>query len=394
MKKGDHVRWYVTTLGDFNNAHSPHWHGNTVMVAGQRTDVLSIISAQMITANISRMRLARGYSIATSAITCLLGWLAAIASQIASDRHQRHRGDATPCILGAPRQQLDPVRDWEGDHSFRRRRTPMMQTQWPGLGSSFDFSALDTSFGGDDGYAGDSRRISASAAARRYHAPMVGLGTGTGNGNGADPLGGLFGAGTVPNGSIAGISPGLVSLLQQLVGSFLNQNQNKPSPNPAAESELHARRARAPLRRPRRQLDGRPASRGGRHARRPGGGSGRRALGQHDLAERPRAQHADRRRLSRLHRRHAARHERRHLEPVGDRARELRPGRGHDEPRRLVRDLRQRRTRCGSAKASRPCSPAARRCRENRTARSSSAHAAPPAAPSRQRCAPPARAST
>ena len=30
MKQGDHVRWYVTTLGDFNNAHTPHWHGNTV----------------------------------------------------------------------------------------------------------------------------------------------------------------------------------------------------------------------------------------------------------------------------------------------------------------------------------------------------------------------------
>jgi hephaestin len=51
MKKGDHVRWYVTTLGDFNNDHTPHWHGNTVMVAGQRTDVLSITSAQMITAD-------------------------------------------------------------------------------------------------------------------------------------------------------------------------------------------------------------------------------------------------------------------------------------------------------------------------------------------------------
>ena len=51
MRKGDHVRWYVTTLGDFNNAHSPHWHGNTVMVAGQRTDVLNVISAQMITAD-------------------------------------------------------------------------------------------------------------------------------------------------------------------------------------------------------------------------------------------------------------------------------------------------------------------------------------------------------
>lgn len=51
MKKGDHVRWYVATLGDFNNGHTPHWHGNTVMVAGQRTDVISVTSAQMITAD-------------------------------------------------------------------------------------------------------------------------------------------------------------------------------------------------------------------------------------------------------------------------------------------------------------------------------------------------------
>jgi FtsP/CotA-like multicopper oxidase with cupredoxin domain len=51
MKKGDRVRWYVATLGDFNNGHTPHWHGNTVLVGGQRTDVISITSAQMITAD-------------------------------------------------------------------------------------------------------------------------------------------------------------------------------------------------------------------------------------------------------------------------------------------------------------------------------------------------------
>lgn len=51
MRKGDHVRWYVSALGDFNNAHTPHWHGNTVLASGQRTDVLSVISAQMITAD-------------------------------------------------------------------------------------------------------------------------------------------------------------------------------------------------------------------------------------------------------------------------------------------------------------------------------------------------------
>jgi hephaestin len=51
MKKGDHVRWYVATLGDFFNGHTPHWHGNTVLVNGQRTDVLAVTSAQMITAD-------------------------------------------------------------------------------------------------------------------------------------------------------------------------------------------------------------------------------------------------------------------------------------------------------------------------------------------------------
>jgi FtsP/CotA-like multicopper oxidase with cupredoxin domain len=53
MRKGDRVRWYVTTLGDFNNDHTPHWHGNTVLVGGQRTDVLSLTSAQMITAEMT-----------------------------------------------------------------------------------------------------------------------------------------------------------------------------------------------------------------------------------------------------------------------------------------------------------------------------------------------------
>jgi manganese oxidase len=51
MKQGDRVRWYVATLGDFNNAHTPHWHGNTVLVSGQRTDVLAVTSAQMVTAD-------------------------------------------------------------------------------------------------------------------------------------------------------------------------------------------------------------------------------------------------------------------------------------------------------------------------------------------------------
>jgi FtsP/CotA-like multicopper oxidase with cupredoxin domain len=51
MKKGDRVRWYVVSLGEGLNFHTPHWHGNTVLVAGRRTDVLSLAPAQMITAD-------------------------------------------------------------------------------------------------------------------------------------------------------------------------------------------------------------------------------------------------------------------------------------------------------------------------------------------------------
>jgi FtsP/CotA-like multicopper oxidase with cupredoxin domain len=51
MKKGERVRWYVMTLGFGFNFHTPHWHGNTVLWNHQRTDVLSIAPAQMLTAD-------------------------------------------------------------------------------------------------------------------------------------------------------------------------------------------------------------------------------------------------------------------------------------------------------------------------------------------------------
>ncbi len=47
MKKGERVRWYVVTLGEGINLHTPHWHGNTVLSNGHRTDVLLIGPAQM-----------------------------------------------------------------------------------------------------------------------------------------------------------------------------------------------------------------------------------------------------------------------------------------------------------------------------------------------------------
>jgi hypothetical protein len=42
MRKGEHVRWYVMSgLNDFD-FHTPHWHGNTVLIGGMRTDVTSV----------------------------------------------------------------------------------------------------------------------------------------------------------------------------------------------------------------------------------------------------------------------------------------------------------------------------------------------------------------
>lgn len=47
MKKGERVRWYVVSIGEGLNVHTPHWHGNVVMQAGRRTDVIFIGPAQM-----------------------------------------------------------------------------------------------------------------------------------------------------------------------------------------------------------------------------------------------------------------------------------------------------------------------------------------------------------
>jgi FtsP/CotA-like multicopper oxidase with cupredoxin domain len=47
MKKGERVRWYLLALGDSNNFHTPHWHGNSVVQHGHRTDVIPLSPGQM-----------------------------------------------------------------------------------------------------------------------------------------------------------------------------------------------------------------------------------------------------------------------------------------------------------------------------------------------------------
>jgi manganese oxidase len=51
MRRREHVRWYVVDMGNGINFHTPHWHGNTVLVNGQRTDVIALSPAQMVTAD-------------------------------------------------------------------------------------------------------------------------------------------------------------------------------------------------------------------------------------------------------------------------------------------------------------------------------------------------------
>jgi len=44
------VRWYLLSNGHAA-AHSPHWHGNTVVAQHMRTDVLSLTTMGMIVAD-------------------------------------------------------------------------------------------------------------------------------------------------------------------------------------------------------------------------------------------------------------------------------------------------------------------------------------------------------
>jgi hephaestin len=48
MHKGEHVRWYLFSgVNDFD-FHSPHWHGNTLVINQMRTDVTIVAQMQMV----------------------------------------------------------------------------------------------------------------------------------------------------------------------------------------------------------------------------------------------------------------------------------------------------------------------------------------------------------
>lgn len=51
IRKGEHVRWYLMASTNDFDFHAPHWHGNTVILNGMRTDVAQLAMMQMSTAD-------------------------------------------------------------------------------------------------------------------------------------------------------------------------------------------------------------------------------------------------------------------------------------------------------------------------------------------------------
>lgn len=51
LHKGEAVRWYLMGMGTEVDLHTPHWHDNTAVVNGMRTDVTNLLPASMITAD-------------------------------------------------------------------------------------------------------------------------------------------------------------------------------------------------------------------------------------------------------------------------------------------------------------------------------------------------------
>ena len=51
MRKGQKVRWYVMAQGTEVDLHTPHWHGNTVVLNGMRTDVANLLPMSMLVAD-------------------------------------------------------------------------------------------------------------------------------------------------------------------------------------------------------------------------------------------------------------------------------------------------------------------------------------------------------
>jgi FtsP/CotA-like multicopper oxidase with cupredoxin domain len=53
MTVGEHVRFYMMGMGTEVDLHTPHFHGNTVVAMGMRTDVVNLLPASMVVADMT-----------------------------------------------------------------------------------------------------------------------------------------------------------------------------------------------------------------------------------------------------------------------------------------------------------------------------------------------------
>jgi hephaestin len=47
MQRGERVRWYMLGMGTEVDIHTPHWHGQSGIVMGMRTDIVELLPASM-----------------------------------------------------------------------------------------------------------------------------------------------------------------------------------------------------------------------------------------------------------------------------------------------------------------------------------------------------------
>ena len=53
VEQSDRVRWYLIGLGTEVDMHTAHWHGQTVLNAGKRTDVVELLPGTMVTVDMT-----------------------------------------------------------------------------------------------------------------------------------------------------------------------------------------------------------------------------------------------------------------------------------------------------------------------------------------------------
>ena len=53
VEQNDRVRWYLIGLGTEVDMHTAHWHGQTVLNAGKRTDVVELLPGSMVTVDMT-----------------------------------------------------------------------------------------------------------------------------------------------------------------------------------------------------------------------------------------------------------------------------------------------------------------------------------------------------